>query len=207
MFLEFHKTFISKGTKSQNKVSLSLNRGEHLSIQGPSGSGKSSYINALLGFPNILKGEIYFKKNNLKEIDSTAWTLIRRHDFSVVLQSLGLFKDLTVKENIELILNLYPENNFEEISYIKKTLGISEYEFKTVATLSLGEKQRLAICRALIRPYSILILDEPFSHLDKKNISKCIGLITESINKNKASLLLTSHHTESRFNFNKNIDL
>ena len=186
---------------------MSLNRGEHLSIQGPSGSGKSSYINALLGFPNILNGEIYFKKNNLKEIDSTAWTLIRRHDFSVVLQSLGLFKDLTVKENIELILNLYPENNFEEISSIKKTLGISEYESKTVATLSLGEKQRLAICRALIRPYSILILDEPFSHLDKENISKCIGLITESINKNKASLLLTSHHKESRFTFNKSIDL
>ena len=141
MFLEFHKTFISKGTKSQNKVRLSLNRGEHLSIQGPSGSGKSSYINALLGFPNILNGEIYFKKNNLKEIDSTAWTLIRRHDFSVVLQSLGLFKDLTVKENIELILNLYPENNFEEISSIKKTLGISEYESKTVATLSLGRNK------------------------------------------------------------------
>ena len=207
MFLNFHKTFIPKNKGSHKKVSLKLERGENLNIQGPSGSGKSSYINALLGLPNILNGEIYFKGKNLKKNTSNKWTLIRRYDFSVVLQNLGLFNNLTVEENLQLIVNLYLIKDYKEIDFIKETLNINKYNSKKVKFLSLGEKQRLAICRTLIRPFSLLILDEPFSHLDKDNVSKCIELISYAIKKNNASLLLTSHDKEDRILFDKRVVL
>ena len=207
MFLSFYETFILKSKDNPKKVSLNLKRGENLNIFGPSGSGKSSYIKALLGLPSIINGQIFFNGFNLKEYNSSKWTLLRKHDFSVVLQNLGLFDNLTVSENIELIINLYSIEDFREIDFIKKNLKIHDYHLKKVKFLSLGEKQRLSICRALIRPFSLLILDEPFSHLDNNNISKCIELINYAIKKNNASLLLTSHQKENKFSFEKRIAL
>ena len=73
--------------------------------------------------------------------------------------------------------------------------------------LSVGEKQRVAITRALIRPFTWLILDEPFSHLDKKNIQICIELIESNLNENNAGLILTSHSKNNMFKFNTDISL
>ena len=124
-----------------------------------------------------------------------------------VFQNLELFQDLSVADNINIVTGLYRNTDQEMIDFIIDSLGLTTQKNTKVKVLSLGEKQRLAICRTLVRPFSLLILDEPFSHLDKDNIQKSTQLINQISNDNQAGIILTSHSKSQDFAFDKTIVL
>ena len=207
MLIKFEGIYLAINKMESNKITTTLESGENLNIIGPSGSGKSSYVNALIGLPSMLKGNIIIDDINLKKFHSSQWSMMRRKIIACVFQNLELFQDLSVADNINIVTGLYRNTDQEMIDFIIDSLGLTTQKNTKVKVLSLGEKQRLAICRTLVRPFSLLILDEPFSHLDKDNIQKSTQLINQISNDNQAGIILTSHSESQDFAFDKTIVL
>ena len=191
----------------EKKYNININSGDRVNIYGASGSGKSCIIRAIIGVNNQFKGNIILSDKRWSEITDEKWFQLRKDCFSIVFQQLELFEELTVVENINLVSNLYPNINSSQIDSISQSLDLKQYFNTKVKYLSVGEKQRVAITRALIRPFTWLILDEPFSHLDKNNIQICIELIKSNLNEKNAGLILTSHTKNKMFEYNTYIPL
>ena len=203
MKLKFISTHIIENDKPGRMVSLSVDHGENLNIIGPSGSGKTNYVNALFGLPNIVKGNIIINGEDTNQISLEKWTVIRRMKISCVFQNLEIFEELSIEDNIKLATNLHNKIDHSNTNYLIDSLGLMKYKSIKAKTLSLGEKQRLAICRALARPFSLIVLDEPFSHLDVENIEIATTLINKISNDNKANIILTSHSKADVLTFHK----
>jgi len=158
-----------------------------------------------MGLPSILNGSIFIDNEDVSNFSYEKWTLIRREKISCVFQNLEIFNDLSIDDNIELVTDLYTNIDRSKIDYLFSSLGLSGLKKNKAKTLSLGEKQKLAICRALVRPFSLIILDEPFSHLDIKNIENICTVINEITNNNNANIILTSHSKAEMLKFHKEI--
>jgi len=102
-----------------------------------------------------------------------------------------LFPSLTAFENIEVKRALTNSVTKEEVMTWLAQLGIADKAHTQAATLSFGEQQRLAIIRALVQPFSWLLMDEPFSHLDSANRKLAIDLIMSIAQRNNAGIFLT----------------
>jgi len=118
---------------------------------------------------------------------------------------LQIFGNLDIDDNIQIVANLYSDIDYSKIHYIKNFLNLAPQNPRKAKNLSLGERQRLAICRSLIRPFSTLILDEPFSHLDKENTEKATLLINEVLKENNANVIFTSHSKSNWQILNKSL--
>jgi ABC-type lipoprotein export system ATPase subunit len=161
-------------------------------IVAPSGTGKSSLAGFLYGLRKDFSGEILFDELPSHKMELNAWSLFRRDKLSVVFQDLRLFELLTVDENLRLKFNLGSEFKEEEIEYYADELGIADLLPRKVNTLSMGQKQRVAILRALIQPFRFILMDEPFSHLDSENTGKALRIINAVCEKQNAGFILTS---------------
>ena len=205
--LKFDGTYIPDLLSKTKSLILNINKGDSLNIIGDSGAGKSSYINKLIGLPSIIKGDIFLDNNNFKNFNHSDWCQARRKIFSLVKQDLGLFEHLNVKENIFIFNNL--EHNVPEYSNkdIISNLGLEQVLSQKISSLSIGEKQRVAICRSLIKPFELLILDEPFSHLDKKNTQNAINIIKNILKQRNAAMIMTSHSACKNFKYKHRVAL
>ena len=113
-----------------------------------------------------------------------------------------LFDNLTARENIELNRVLQePYYDTAVIDQMADRLGISNIMDQPAAICSYGEQQRIAIIRALVQPFSWLLMDEPFSHLDNANTQKAVDLIGEECTKRKAGFILTDLDEDTLFNY------
>ena len=153
-----------KNTVIQN-VSFSVKQGEHLSLIGESGSGKSTLLKLLYGEYDLKEGSIFWKK---KQILGPKYNLITGPDFmKYVAQEFDLMPFTTVETNIgEFLSNLYPQKKQQRVEELIKVVGLEEVANTKVKYLSGGQKQRVALARALAKEPKIILLDEPFSHID-----------------------------------------
>lgn len=118
---------------------------------------------------------------------------MRSADISIVFQDLRLFPEFTVEENLFLKGNLTADEfDFSEAAAMCEYLGVAQYLKRKCGFLSFGERQRVAIVRALIQPAGLVLMDEPFSHLDRDNADKALDLILKKTNTRNAALLITS---------------
>jgi ABC-type lipoprotein export system ATPase subunit len=180
--------------------------GKNYLISAASGKGKSTLIHAIYGLRDDYQGTIVYDNKNLKDLNIEDWGTIRQKKMAVVFQDLRLFLHLTARENIELKRQLTSEKTTPSVSTFEnwaKRLGIAEYLDKTCATLSYGQRQRVAIIRALAQPFDYLLLDEPFSHLDTENISIATDIIKEACTQQNAGLILVSLGDTYAFNYDK----
>ena len=161
-------------------------------LESSSGLGKSSFISFCYGLRNDFYGEILIDKQNIKNFSSNNWSEIRTHKLSIIPQNLKLFNNLSILDNLNIKNNLTNYKSISEILEFMKILQIDALKDKMVAKLSLGQKQRVAIIRALLQPFEFIFLDEPFSHLDKQNTYNAMGLIQEQCEKQKSSFMITS---------------
>ncbi|WP_242094190.1 ABC transporter ATP-binding protein [Aestuariivivens sediminicola] len=146
-------------------ISFQLNSGETLAVIGESGSGKSTLLKLLYGEYDLNKGHIFWKD---VEILGPKFNLITGPDFmKYVAQEFDLMPYTSVSENISTFLsNFYPEEKANRIKELLEVVELTEYSQTKVKYLSGGQKQRVALARALAKQPEIVLLDEPFSHID-----------------------------------------
>lgn len=178
-------------------------KGKKYLIKANSGHGKTSILNFIYGSNINFDGEIKYNSNSNKNDVFN----FRRSKLSYVFQDYKLFSSLTVFENIQLKNTLTNHKTVEEIDSLIEQVLLDHKRNSLVENLSLGQRQRIAILRALCQPFEFLLLDEPFSHLDNKNIEIISNIInTEIINQN-ASLIITSLEDVHLFDFDKVLKL
>lgn len=160
-----HKTFSKKNhskTVALEDVSLSIKRGEFVSLLGPSGCGKSTLLNIIAGLEKETSGKVLV---NGAPITGPGIDRI------VVFQESGLFPWMTVLENVMygLLIKKVPKNEAKEraMNWIQK-VHLGKFADRSPHELSGGMKQRVAIARALVMDPEILLMDEPFAALDEQ---------------------------------------
>src|SRR6185436_1951921 len=168
---------------------LVIERGEYIKIVAPSGSGKSSLMNFLYGMRNDYNGTITYGGKDLRKLSLEELARYRKDHISIVFQDMRLFPDQTAKENLEIKRQLNPYHPPEKILEMMKRLGIGDKLNSPCAICSYGEQQRIAIIRSLMQPFDILLLDEPFSHLDNNNAERAMELMLEEAKARNASII------------------
>jgi ABC-type lipoprotein export system ATPase subunit len=186
---------------------LELAPGQRIQVNAPSGRGKTSLVHFLTGLRTDFTGEITLKNTDITTFSIRRWTTIRREKLSTVFQDLRLFPDLSVMQNLMLKAVLTDAAYEDQVRTLLGRLGLSGFEDRRTATLSQGEQQRVAICRALLQPCELLILDEPFSHLDPENIDAACQCIDEFCELRNCGLLMTSLGYDYPLKFDRKLKL
>jgi ABC-type lipoprotein export system ATPase subunit len=184
--------YIEKEKRSASQIwdqNLTINKGEHLHIVAPSGSGKTSLIHFIYGLRKDYSGDVYYGNTNIKNLSVEDLSSFRQNKISIIFQDLRLFEDQTVRENIDIKRILDPYYSPEKIAEMAERLGVENKLNQLAKTCSYGEQQRVAIIRALMQPFDFLLLDEPYSHLDETNRKKAMELIYEECEKRGAAMI------------------
>lgn len=159
-------------------------------VSAQSGMGKSTLLHLLYGVRKDFSGILSIDGKDSSSLSRKDWIKIRKTFISLLFQDLRLFSHLTALENINLIPVANPQA--PAVEEMADQLGITDLLHQSVATLSHGQRQRVALVRALRKPFQFLLLDEPFSHLDEVNQNKACSLITRLVQINGASLILST---------------
>lgn len=184
-----------------------FSKGEHISVQAPSGTGKTTLVHILYGLRTDYEGDVTWDSKSLKQTNAEELSKLRATYVSIVFQDLRMLPQLTAWENLELkrsLTNTLPQENMMDMM---ERLGIADKKDSLCKTLSYGEQQRVAIIRALVQPFDWLLMDEPFSHLDHENIDKAIALIAEIAERNDAGILLADLEKNDYFQYHKRLFL
>lgn len=185
----------------QEKVTF--NEGKHYLIRAQSGHGKTSLLNFLYGESYAYNGTIIY---NGEEHPKNLFSY-RRNKLSYLFQDLKLFPTLTAMENIQLKNRITSYFSKEQIDDLFEEIGLAHKRKALLSTLSLGQRQRIAFLRALAQPFEVLLLDEPFSHLDNANTMILKEILQRELSQRGASLLLTSLEANTLLNYDKVLNL
>lgn len=175
--------------------------------EAPSGTGKTTLLSILYGVRRDYVGNVFMDEHDISKFNVEKWGEIRREKLSVVFQDLRLFPSLTAFQNITLKNDLNPAVTEAEIRAMAEELGVAHRLDAPCGKLSLGQQQRVAIIRSLAQPFSFLLLDEPFSHLDDTNSRKVVEMVMTHCKKNNAGLLMTSLGPSDMFPFTHKISI
>lgn len=180
-------------------------------IEAPSGKGKTTFQHILYGLRKDYTGEVSIdalgRKFQLKDLTLDQWSDIRQRELSVIFQDLRLFLDQTALENIHLKNQLTNHQTESTIVEMATELGVETLLEKKCGQMSYGQRQRIAIIRALCQPFRFLIMDEPFSHLDKNNIEKCCALISRECKKQGAGFAIASLEERYFFEYDEEVKI
>ena len=189
MFLNASKCQIKNGAFSV-QCDFSMEIGNHLSLFGPSGSGKSSVLLGLAGFLPIINGDLIYDDKSISKSEP------KDRPFDLLFQENNLFPHLTVSRNILLGLGAKAKmdsQNSHIVNEILDLVGLYKEKNRLPENISGGQRSRTAIARSLIRKKPILLLDEPFSALDFELKNEILALLLRISRKNNLSIILVSH--------------
>lgn len=177
-------------------INLTLEKGEVLSILGPNGAGKSTLLNAIFGIARIFEGKVIL---NNKEITGKKPYEIARLGIGYTPQIQNVFPNLTVEENLEL--SAFKRNGIDVRKEIESIFNlfpeIERRRGNLAKTLSGGERQMLAMARALISKPSVLLLDEPTAGLSPKATSTLLKKVKEIVELNVSVILVEQNVTKA----------
>ena len=182
-----------------NSLNLTFCRGEFVAITGESGSGKSTLAHVLGGILPYESGELYFRGKPTSHFDGADYERYRRDQISFISQSYGILPGCTVLENVVSALRLSGMEKLparQKAEAILQEVELWELRYRRAAKLSSGQKQRLSIARALAKPASILIADEPTGNLDPENSAKVMDLLAHAA-KERLVILITHEFSEA----------
>lgn len=176
--------------------------GKSYLLRASSGKGKSTIMGYLFGVRSGYSGKIFLQQEDTAQWTNAQWSALRKNNLGCMFQELRLFEMLTVRENLQLKMALQSNYQMHDAAMWLEELGLQGMLERRVETLSLGQQQRVALVRTLLQPLNWLLLDEPFSHLDKENTAKCLALIQRVVGQQQAGMIMTSlgETYESHFN-------
>lgn len=176
-------------------INFNVSAGEHLSIIGESGSGKSTLLKLLYGEYDLNEGAIFW---NGIHILGPKFNLVVGYDFmKYVSQEFDLMPFISVEENIgKYLSNFFPEEKQARIKELLEVVELSEFAKIKVKNLSGGQKQRVALARALAKSPEILLLDEPFSHIDNFQKQSLRRSVFKYLKKKNIACIVATHDSE-----------
>ncbi len=173
-----------------NEINLEIDKGEFVCVVGQSGCGKSTLLNLIAGLEKPTEGEILLNSHPVTGPGA---------DRIVMFQEHALFPWMNVIQNVEFGMKLagFPQNEQEEraLTYLRM-VGLEEYKNYAIHQLSGGMRQRVALARALTLDSEILLMDEPFSALDKQTSNRLREELQEIWMKTKRTVLFITHSVE-----------
>lgn len=174
-------------------VSIEIEQGEVISVIGPSGTGKSTFLRCLNGLETPTSGEIIFKGKNILA-PGTDINDVRRH-IGMVFQSFNLFSNFMAIENVMRtpvkLLGIPRAEAYQEAAELLESVGLADHALQYPQELSGGQKQRVAIARTLAMHPDVVLFDEPTSALDPTMVSEVLGVMHRLAEKGLTMLVVT----------------
>jgi len=193
---------------------LKIAKAQQVAIVGPSGSGKSTLLNLIAGIFTATSGTIDVNSHRVSELNDKARRIFRLKQIGMVFQNFELLDYLSVADNILLPYYLDKEASNCSIAELQARvellvteMGIGDKLQRTIICLSQGERQRVAICRALLLEPSLILADEPTGNLDPSNTDKVLDLLLEYSKRHQATLLTVTHDQRLLPQFSRVIDM
>jgi len=190
------KTFeTSRGPlKILSNISCQIKKGEKVAIIGPSGSGKSTLLSLIGLLDTPTQGVIRISGINTATLNEKEQALFRNRHIGFIFQSFELISPFTVEENITAPLEIGGKTpKPAELNGLMKSLGLSERRSVLPQTLSGGEKQRVAIGRALFNQPALILADEPTGSLDRNTGEKVLSMLLEAVAEARTTLVVITH--------------
>jgi len=179
-------------------VSCEIKKGEFVAITGPSGCGKSTFMHLIGCLDKPTSGKIFLDGDNVADFDDNQLAAIRNKKIGFVFQSFNLLPRLNAEKNVALPL-YYADIKADERDRrghdMLNQVGLGPRAHHKPAEMSGGERQRIAIARALINNPAIILADEPTGNLDSKT-SVDIMKIFQDINKQGATIIVVTHEPD-----------
>lgn len=178
-----------------DNINIEIKKGEMLAIVGKSGSGKSTLLNIIGMIEGDYEGDYQFKDYKNVKVNSKMSSKIIREEMSFIFQSFALIEDESVKKNLLLALQYVKLNKDEKENLMiaaLKSVGLDGILDQKVASLSGGEQQRIALARAILKPSSLILADEPTGSLDNKNKEYVMETLKE-LNKEGKTIIVVTH--------------
>lgn len=187
-----------------NNLSISVNKGEFISIIGSSGSGKSTLLHLLGGVDKPTSGKVLVNGIDIYKLSNDELAIFRRREVGLIYQFFNLIPILNVQENImlpcELDRRAVPETKLKELL---KILGMENRKDYLPSQLSGGQQQRVAIGRSLINNPSIILADEPTGNLDSKSTAEIVALLKKANEQFNQTIIMITHDLEIAKNANR----
>jgi putative ABC transport system ATP-binding protein len=175
-------------------ISLSLEAGEFIVISGSSGSGKTTLLSILSGLDKPTSGRIILQDRDITPLDEDQLAEIRNKTTGFVFQAFHLIPSLNALENVMFPAELRGDDQAEaKARALLERVGLWQRRFNFPGQLSGGEKQRVALCRALINTPAIVFADEPTGNLDSKNSDEIVKLLLEMQREWNTTLIMATH--------------
>ena len=175
-------------------ISLTIDTGEVVAIVGSSGSGKSTLLSLLSGLDQPTKGRIWVQAEDITDKTEDELAPLRNRTLGFVFQSFHLVPSLTALENVTFPAELKGDPQaYAKAERLMRQVGIWDRAGNFPHQLSGGEKQRVAICRALINDPQVIFADEPTGNLDSTNSAEILKLLFELHREKKTTLVLVTH--------------
>ena len=171
---------------------VAFERGHVYLVEADSGTGKSSLCSYLVGYRDDYQGIICFDGQNIRNNRVKDWVEIRKRSLGYLFQELRLFPELTAYENVAIKNNLTGFKKRKQIEEWFGALGIGDKMHEKVGRMSFGQRQRVAMMRALAQPFDFLLADEPVSHLDDENGRVMGEIMMDVVRRQGAGVIVTS---------------
>jgi ABC-type Fe3+/spermidine/putrescine transport system ATPase subunit len=205
MLVTHNLTIKQDQTTILQNIDFTAAEGSTTALLGPSGSGKTTFLRALMGLTPLSSGVITWHGERLTE---GAEILVAPHQrrFSMVFQEFILLPHLNVQQNIALSLHhLDKKERQEKVAALLQLFGLSSHATSSITALSGGEKQRVAFARALAPAPRVLLMDEPFSNLDKAFRHELYAQIRDILRQTATTTVLVTHDHHEAFFFSEQI--
>ena len=200
---------ISHQYKNQELIKLPdllLEQGEEALVIGKSGCGKSTLLHILGGLLTPTNGEVSINRQSVYAISGPNLDKFRGNNIGIVFQVPHFIQSLTVKENLMLGQNLAGNSKDEsKILELLTDMDVVQKIDNKINNLSQGEKQRIAIARALINEPKVILADEPTSALDDENCELVVKLLKSQAKKYNATLLIVTHDNRLNSQFERRV--
>lgn len=197
-------TFKYRDTPILSNISFTILKGEHISIIGESGSGKSTLLKLIYGEFDLNDGQIFW---NDTEILGPKFNLVVGYDFTkYVAQEFDLMPYTSVEENVgQYLSNFFSKEKNQRIAELLEVVELTAFAKTKVKLLSGGQKQRVALAQALAKSPELLLLDEPFSHIDNFKKHQFRRRLFKYLKDNKITCIVATHDKEDALGYSDKI--
>jgi putative ABC transport system ATP-binding protein len=183
-------------TKVLDNLTFSVDQGEFVGIMGPSGAGKTTLMNVLSSILRPSLGSVIIGGQDITRLSENKLSDFRRQEIGFIFQDFNLLDTLTAKDNIILPLaidRLSAKVVEQRVAELSDLLGIAHLLERYPEELSVGQKQRVAAARAIIRRPSVLFADEPTGALDSKSATELLRYLAEINLQQDVTILMVTH--------------